>query len=159
MGNFITNLVEKAKSAFSDPRMNELEPICRDLRRRTQGVMLWEKDDRFRAVLSPFDLHNERMMREILNKHFPLHYTMANVASAPERVGYIFRELGSLVDGHELYVRNPEKEIILYAAWWPWEDGQTVTLRIGFVAPDMLPSQENKLFRKVRQWFGLIVID
>ena len=156
---FLQDLVQKVKEYVNDPRVDALEPVCRNIRKDFHGYMLWEQDERFRAVLSPFGLADGPYVREILDNYFPSHLTYANAANAPERVQYIFREIGALTPDKELYVMDSEKEIIVYAAWWPWEDRRTATLRIGFVTPDFLPGQEKKLFRKFRTWFGLIVLD
>lgn len=159
MGNLFQNLSQAIRNLISDPRIDEVEPICRNLRKEFHGHMLWEADERFRAVLSPFGLADVQHVRDVLKRYFPIYLTYGNETQAPERIHYVFHEIGNLTPDKELYVLNPEKEIIIYAALWPWEDKRTATLRIGFVTPEFLPSKEKSLFKKFKTWFGMIVLD
>ncbi|MFH1077175.1 MAG: hypothetical protein V1753_10180, partial [Pseudomonadota bacterium] len=36
-----------------------------------------------------------------------------------------------LREGQNLYTLALSKEILLFAAWWPWESGENISLRIG----------------------------
>lgn len=158
--SFISTLTQKISGLFSDPREAELESICHAIRHQTKGLIMWEKDDRFRAVCStPMPATDLIFLREILERYFPVHVTMNNIDRAPRGFERIIAELGAIEGVNELYSVDPTRDILLYAAVWPWSDAQTVSVRIGFVTLNIFPTQEKKIFRKFCDWFGVILLD
>jgi hypothetical protein len=79
----------------------------------------------------------------------------SNVHEAPPQVRQLGGEMGGLRRGQFLFAAGALKDVFLFAAWWPWQDGQTISLRVGPYSADMSSSEEDNLMTSFKDCFGL----
>jgi hypothetical protein len=91
----------------------------------------WSWDGRFAMVASSFTSDLEPRARASAMLAFPRGWTTTSFAAAPASLQAIVERTGGLRAGQRLLAGGDDA---LYGLWWPWANGTTITLRIGFAA-------------------------
>ena len=82
-------------------------------------------------------------------------WTTADLASAPERVRELASKVGGLRGGQLLFAARSDADPILFGLWWPWGNGQTVSIRVLFSARTLNDQDKEALLAAFKGWFGL----
>ena len=133
----------------------QLRAICETIVRGSEGVLVWERDDRFSAAVSAFKKPDREKIHSLVERTFPLRWDERTVRSAPQAVLDFVEAVGGLRPGQELFGSDVESGAMLWAGWWPWGDQQTISLRIGVICTDGSEAEEEQLSQELLQWFGL----
>jgi hypothetical protein len=139
----------------NDPNKSGVENICRELVHALQGVLSWQWDGRFEAVLAEFGVDNKENVRAILGRCLSMTWDNSNIAAAPDRVRRITVRIGTLRSGQFLFTSDPNHDVFIFCAWWPWGNGETISLR---VAPSYKKLSDAETAAKIQQfkgWFGV----
>lgn len=91
----------------------------------------WSYDNRFQCVASSFDASSTDTARSLIATLLPHEWTSRTIATAPPAIAYIAERTGGLRAAQRVYAAEPQGSLIPYGLWWPWEEGQTISLRIG----------------------------
>ena len=112
--------------------MNNPEPqnACKNIASALQGFLSWKWDDRFGAVLAEFGTENKDKIRSILDKHFNSPWDISTIKTAPENIHSAADLLGGVTKEQLLFTSSLEKETLIFCAWWPWGNGETISIRI-----------------------------
>ncbi len=94
----------------------------------------WEWDGRFGAALSAFGAEQIDHVERALDAEFSSRWAVDNIGSAPAVATGIAESRGGLRAGQKLFISDPEQDIVVFAAWWPWGGGDRVSVRIGLVS-------------------------
>lgn len=62
---------------------------------------------------------------------------------------------GGLRPGQELFVSTADEAVATCARWWPWSDGQTISVRIALVADGVSEAERPALVAEFRSWFAV----
>ena len=117
--------------------MAEVEACCRQIMTDTRALLAWEWDDYIGAVLSKFNVKHSAYVGRILDSCFASKWIDTDIAKAPASVRELADSLGGLRETQRLYVTSSEDKITAFGAWWPWGDGQTISIRIGLVLKEI----------------------
>lgn len=114
----------------------------------------WQWDERYSSVLAEFDSHHQEKVLAILGKHFTDYWYNSCISDAPSVVQGINDFLGGLKPGQMFFSTDTAKESFIYCAWWPWNVGKTISIRLSLVPTS---SQEDKklLQMKCQNWFNI----
>jgi len=115
----------------SDLNKSDVENVCGELSRAFQGLLSWKWDDRFETVLAEFGVETKDKVRAILERYLSSTWDSANVGTAPEIVRTIDSDFGGLWPGQLLFTSDPNRDTLIFCAWWPWSDGKSTSIRIG----------------------------
>ena len=109
---------------------SDLKERCKELLDDFDGVISWEWDSRFNALLTkvPTDRINE--IRNILESHLNFVWDKTSIRKAPEIAKKTTGVLGDLRDNQLLFTSDPEGNVFILAAWWPWGNSKFVSVRI-----------------------------
>jgi len=105
--------------------------ICRHLACAFGVALEWKWDGRFGTALAEFPSGDSADALGALNLHLVSRWDIASIADAPEAVQALRKHLGGLMTGQLLLLSDPAAEPLVYCAWWPWGNGQRVSIRIG----------------------------
>jgi hypothetical protein len=108
----------------------------------------WGWDPRFKCVASSFGKEIAERAREAMSGVLDREWSAATIASAPEDVRALSGRYGGVRSGQLLFTGVPVDGMSLYALWWPWGDGATISLRVG-VANCNRPTELFPLVRAV----------
>ncbi len=107
-----------------------IEKICKELIKDFADVLTWKWDNRFKALLSEFTTETQDKVLFILEKHFKMTWDNTSIEEAPGIIKTNSKYFGNLRQGQLLFTTSPESSNHIIAAWWPWGDGQSISLRI-----------------------------
>jgi len=110
--------------------LQQLETVCTRLREDTHEITEWEWDNRYAAALAVFELPHDGQVLALVTELLPCSWDQLDIETAPEPVRDISGAWGGLEAAQRLFVRDPEVEPVLFAAWWPWGSGEKFSLRV-----------------------------
>lgn len=91
----------------------------------------WSYDNRFQCVASSFSADHAATARALVTALFPYVWTSRTLATAPAMFAQIAERTGGVRSAQQLLGAEPVGRLIPYGLWWPWEEGTTISLRIG----------------------------
>ncbi len=119
--------------------------------RTTWPARGWSWDSRLNSVTSSFNMEFEDKARACVVDALPLEWTPATLSTAPPRLRAVAEKSGGLRTGQLLVSAGPHGGLLAYGLWWPWRDGDTISLRIGLA--DVEPSTQASV--RLRDVFGV----
>lgn len=111
----------------------------------------WSWDPRLLCCTSSFTTEQEPAARTATALALPTEYTSATVIRAPQQLRDVTERAGGVRAGQLVLSNGPLNGLLIYGLWWPWGDGETVSLRVGLA--DVDPNREPSL--KFRDVFGV----
>ncbi len=132
-----------------------LENVCREFFIAFQGVLSWTWDSRFDTALAEFFIENKDRVRAILERYLSIAWDSSTINKAPDIVQLIANHLGGLRSGQMLFISDPNQDVFVYGAWWPWGDGETISFRVAPYTKRLGGSEVAELTRLFKGWFGL----
>jgi hypothetical protein len=108
----------------------------------------WSWDARFAAVASSFARAVEPAARESMKHVLSRGWTPKTIDTAPEALRAITDRTGGLRAKQRLLAGDDDT---LFGLWWPWGDGEQITLRLGLVGLDATTDPVKRL----RALFGV----
>ncbi len=132
----------------------ETEDHCKIIINAFEGVLYWKWDSRYATALAEFDIEKKDEICIILKQYFSTVWNRSNIKRAPDTVQHIVRYLGRLWPGQILLTSDTNKDYFIFCAWWPWEDGKTISIRIAPFYEKALDSQKMDYIQKFKKWFG-----
>lgn len=108
----------------------DIEKLCTRIYSECNSLVTWNWDERFQAVLSEFSADSEDEVIAVLEKHFDSCWDEETIHYAPGKVRSAAKGLGEVREGQRLYCSDPARDALLLGAYWPWQNGQKVSLRM-----------------------------
>ncbi|HNR87975.1 MAG TPA: hypothetical protein PKM65_06515 [Spirochaetota bacterium] len=116
---------------MDDSTLSRFRGICTAVCAALPTGSEWQWDDRFEVGLASFDTSSREAMLAALRERFPLAIEAQTLKAAPKDIQKIIKDVFDLKAGQLVFAAEQESDAMLLAAWWPWGDGQTTSLRIG----------------------------
>lgn len=132
-----------------------IENRCNKISSALQGVVSWKWDDRFETVLAEFDVDNEDSVRAILERNLVTTWDSSNIDNAPDAVRRVNDNFSGLMSGQFLFTSDPERNIFVFCAWWPWGSGKTISIRIASSHGKLSDSGKNEQIKMLKGCFGI----
>lgn len=132
-----------------------IEGVCRDIVTASKGALSWTWDARFGTALAEFssDLKDDAL--GILKEHLVSSWDSASIGEAPDVVQRIRSHLGGLMAGQLLLLSAPDSDPLAYCAWWPWGNGETISIRVGLYGEEFDASKKTELTKAFKGWFRI----
>ena len=118
------------------------------------GLFHWAWDSHSSAYLAKIGTENAEAALETLGQQFSERWSTAELARATRRTKSAIAKLGGLREGQVLFTHTLAGPAFLFCAWWPWNNGMTVSVRIGYYTDGMENSDADSLLAQFRKWFG-----
>jgi len=110
----------------------------------------WTWDNRFNSVTSSFTVEQEKDARTAVAELFVEQWSSSTIARAPAPLREIAERTGGVRSGQVVLSTATLVGVTGFGLWWPWGDGETISLRVGLIEPD--PAREP--YVKFRDLFG-----
>lgn len=100
----------------------------------------WSFDNRFMCLASTFRSDVAPQARSQIAQVLPTEWSEATLRLAPQPVRDIAARTGGVRSGQYLFthvIADPAQAgrasapVIAYGLWWPWEEGSTISIRVG----------------------------
>lgn len=105
-------------------------------------------DGRLSCVVSSFSVQFEKEARAAYLEGLPMEWTLANIAQAPPRIRAVATQHGEVRAGQILLTGGHVDSLLGFGLWWPWGNGETISLRVGLADVDAMRSAHAR-FRDV----------
>ena len=96
----------------------------------------WSYDRRFATAASSFSVDHSGEARAAVLLALPTQWTDRTIKTAPPYVKQLADATGGVRPEQGLYVCDPVSGLLAYGMWWPWGDGETISLRVGLCDVD-----------------------
>jgi len=90
----------------------------------------WTWDERFTMLASSFAKPKEMEARASAAHALPYAWDSKSISTAPAGLQTIAERTGGLRKG-QMLMAGKASGIVLIGLWWPWGNGENITLRIG----------------------------
>lgn len=131
------------------------EKQCQGLINIFKDQLTWTWDDRYETVTAQFDIKNKDMVYENIKATMGSTWDNGNAQTAPELVHLIIDYFGGMQSDQQLMTSDPTENDIILCAWWPWSNGQTISIRIGIFAQHLNDEENDELSNLLKGWFNL----
>ena len=91
----------------------------------------WSFDNRFTCVASTFGIDMAEKARAAVAVALPRDWTERTLPGAPTILRELASRTGGVRAGQFLFSSDVAAGAAAYGLWWPWEEGRTISLRIG----------------------------
>jgi hypothetical protein len=91
----------------------------------------WSFDSRVQCVASTFDADYAPQAKQLIETVLPQSWSERTLATASPVVARVASRTGGLRAGQMIFGAAPIGYVYPYGLWWPWEEGRTISLRIG----------------------------
>ena len=108
----------------------DIEKICSRIYSECDSLVTWNWDDRFHAVLSEFPADQGKEVMAVLEKYFDTCWDEETINYAPGKIRSVAKDLGEIRQGQRLFSSDPEHDALLLGAFWPWQNGEKISLRM-----------------------------
>ena len=110
----------------------------------------WQWDDRLETALVTFSREENESVLALLDRVFSSCWTSGTLSTAPQEVRQLIDEAAGLDAGQRFYHSPLDGGAFIFGAVWPWGNGQTISLRVGYREPDKAAALE-----ELKAWFAL----
>jgi hypothetical protein len=138
-----------------DPDQSELEDDCIELLSAFEGVVSWKWDGRFETVLAEFGVDIKDSIRAILDRYLSITWNSSNIDDASDIVQRINIHLGELRPGQLLFTSDPNRDVFIFCAWWPWGNGKNISIRIAPSYKKLSDSEKAEKVQRLKEWFKI----
>ena len=112
------------------------EHDCTKLFEALQADLSWEWDSRFKTVLAQISVKEKDTIEKTLENYLGIAWDSVTINSAPESVQRILVRFGGIMSEQLFYAAGLAENGIVFCAWWPWGNGQTISIRLGTTLED-----------------------
>jgi len=111
----------------------------------------WSWDPRLLCITSSFTTEQEQQARKAVQSALQNEWSASTIAHGPQQLRDVVERAGGVRQGQLALSTGPVNGLLVYGLWWPWGDGETVSLRVGLA--DVDPNREP--FIQFRDMFGV----
>jgi len=108
----------------------DIEKICSKIYSECNSLVTWNWDDRNQAVLSEFPAEQAEEVMSVLEKYFDTCWDEETIDYAPGKIRSVAKDLGDVRQGQRLFSSDPDQDALLLGAFWPWQNGEKISLRM-----------------------------
>ena len=102
----------------------------------------WSYDNRVECVASSFSLVSAPSARDLINAILPHVWNSRTLTAAPASFRQIAERTGGVRASQLIFGADAVGRLTPYGLWWPWEEGGTISLRIGLDGASMAETIE-----------------
>lgn len=126
-----------------------LQRLSNEFQRSFSGKLTWQWDERFDTALLHVDRKNKEKVVKVLEKHFSDYWNILFDEEMPDSIQQQVQRFDGLRPEQLLFSTDMVNDKFLYCAWWPWQDGEKTSVRIGlFTNGDSEQEEVNALLKQ-----------
>lgn len=135
--------------------LKKFQSICLGVK-KTFSDKAWDFDSRFNSLLIVLDHHGMKSMMRALDDEFSEKWDSASIKKASKAIKKLVKSLYGIEHGQFIYSdENEDHDLALFAAWWPWGNGDSVSLRISIFSPEKNIIDSIDVKKYLVEWFDL----
>jgi hypothetical protein len=91
----------------------------------------WSFDNRVQCVASTFDSDYAQEARVLIQKLLPSSWNDRTISTASPLIAQVAQRTGGARSSQMIFGGDRVGYVTPYGLWWPWEEGKTISLRLG----------------------------
>ncbi len=132
----------------------QIKDLCKELLNDFERVLSWKWDSGFNALVAEFSTDKQNEVRTVLERHLGFKWDSRSIRKAPEQIKTKSGDLGDLRDNQLLFTTDPEGNVLIFAAWWPWGNGEVISVRLASPSSAEQSSDTQGILSKIKSFFG-----
>jgi len=140
---------------MNDSNPSDIEVICKQILDSFHGTLSWKWDDWVGAILTEFDVGKKKDVSAVLEKHLPVSWDSSSIGAAPKIVQKLDEYLGGIRPAQLLFSSDPSGNAFVFCAWWPWGNGENISLRVAFYDQSLSKDEDKALTEQLKAWAGI----
>ena len=129
--------------------------VCEKLCYNLPGALEWEWEERFGVALTVFEKDDMAAVLAAVSGHFDSQWDSGTVGEAGDQISTLVDQMFGMQPGQLLFCSDDVSGLILFAAWWPWGNGASISLRVGMFPAGELPEDGTNTESLLKEWFRL----
>ncbi len=134
---------------------NPLDATCRTLLTESSDLLSFSWDKRMGAALATYSAKGAPAVKELLARHLPSFWDHLTIDEAPGLIQDLTATRGGVHAGQWVAATDPDQGTLAVALVWPWNDGQTTSLRIVPLSKELSGPERNTFVAAFQTCFGL----
>ena len=106
-------------------------------------------------ALIVFEKEERESVLSVLTHEFDQQWDSTTIGNASYLVGEVVSSLFGILPGQLLFTSEAGAGLLLLAAWWPWDNGNNISLRIGIFCLEEHPFEKDKRKEQLSEWLNL----
>ncbi len=135
--------------------MEQFKKICGQVLIEVSLAYRWQWDENLNVALVSFDKEREEAVLSALSTGFDQDWDFSTIAGAPEPISEFFGTSFGLFPGQKVFSCDNGSGLILLALWWPWGNGDKISLRIGMLSSGEEAADKSEIRDALMQWFAI----
>ena len=90
-------------------------------------------------ALIVFEKEERESVFSALSHEFDQQWDCTNIGHASHLIGEVAGSLFGVLPGQLLFTSEAGAGLLVLAAWWPWDNANNISLRIGMILPRRAP--------------------
>jgi hypothetical protein len=132
----------------------QIKQQCKEFLHDFDGLLSFGWDSGFNALLAEFPTRKQHEVRQVLEPHLQQIWDSKSIRTAPLALKETAGDLGDLRNNQLLFTSEPAAEQLVFAAWWPWGNGERVSLRIAATAAENTPVEATGIVARLKGFFA-----
>ncbi|MCP4132385.1 MAG: hypothetical protein GY754_15545 [bacterium] len=128
--------------------------ICAEIYKGIPAENRWQWDKRFDVPVIIVGGDNAESVLVMVTEQFEVRLDGVG-DNLSVLVNKVLESIGGIESGQLVFYTIGEESLILYAAWWPWNDGKTISLRIGIESLYEDSFNRKEITGYLKDWFKL----
>jgi len=133
--------------------LGKFEELCCGLKEKGKDVFSWDWDGRFSVAVSAFSKDAVDKVMPIVKEHFSNEWDHTRIKQAEEKIKQLASDFGGIRAGQMLFTTENDNGMLMFGAWWPWGNGETISLRVGLLADKKSVDEELEMISQFKKWF------
>ena len=104
-------------------------------------------------ALIAFAKEDTRAIFSTVSNEFDQQWDAATISNASGLIGELVNSSFGISPGQIIFTSEQGAGLILFAAWWPWDNGSTISLRIGIFSLEEHALDEDEKKEHLIEWF------
>lgn len=135
-------------------KKNEIKELCKELLEDFERTLSFKWDSGFSALLAEFSTDRRDEVLAVLERHLGFRFDSSTIRKAPAQIKNKAGDLADLRDNQLLFTTDPEGELLIFAAWWPWGNGELISVRIASPSDAEQAPEQGGVLGKLKRFFG-----
>jgi hypothetical protein len=110
---------------------NQHADICSKISLNIPSTSQWSWDNRLQTAMVVFDKGDRDVVYIPLTQEFDTQWDFTSVDNSPAPFYAYFKSVFGIIPGQKIFTSTDGTGTMLFAVWWPWGDGNKISLRVG----------------------------
>ena len=133
--------------------LEKFKRICSRISSGMPSSYQWQWDERFHVALIVFEKEDMGAILSTVSNEFDQQWDAATVSNASGLIGELVNSFFGISPGQMVFTSEQGAGHMLFAAWWPWGNGSTISLRIGIFSREERTINKEEKKKHLTEWF------